>query len=103
MDKVIENKIKIRHQSNKIILNILSDLIDLAPNIRFNQLLVCCGVLVYECKTTNPMETIYIKYDFATESYDVLMRLMEYLKKSHIDLYEKYFDDVKVITSYVED
>ena len=103
MDKVIENKIKIRHQCNKIILNILRNLIDLAPNIRFSQLLFCCGVLVYECKTTNPMETVYIKDDFATESYDVLMRLMEFLKKSHVDLYNLYINDVKAIMIHEED
>lgn len=90
MDKVIENKIKIRYQYNKIILDILRDLNDLAPNIRFNQLLICCDVLVYECKTTNPMETVYIKDDFATESYDVLMRLMKFLEKNHPDIYNKY-------------
>ena len=90
MDKVIENKIKIRYQYNKIILDILRDLNDLAPNIRFNQLLICCDVLVYECKTTNPMKTVYIKDDFATESYDVLMRLMNFLEKNHPDIYNKY-------------
>lgn len=77
MDSKIKKAIEMRQDSNRKIIELLSEKIEEYPEIRFGQLLVALGIIEYdECDVFNGGAMV-VKDQFSEESITTLQRVMK--------------------------
>jgi hypothetical protein len=73
----IKEKVGKRQEANRKIIEILSDIIEKKPELRFGQILAITGVIEYEEDARPYIHDFMVKDPFNEESVDMLFRMKD--------------------------
>ena len=73
----IKQKIALRHSANREIIEILSDMVERYPDLRFGQILAITEVLQYVPDSRPYIDTVDVKDPFNEESVDMWVRMRD--------------------------
>jgi hypothetical protein len=73
----IKQKIALRHSANREIIEILSDMVERYPDLRFGQILAITNAIQYVPDSRPYIDTVDIKDPFNEESVDMWIRMRD--------------------------
>jgi hypothetical protein len=73
----IKQKIALRHSANREIIEILSDMVERYPDLRFGQILAITDAIQYVPDSRPYIDTVDIKDPFNEESVDMWIRMRD--------------------------
>jgi hypothetical protein len=73
----IKQKIALRHSANREIIEILSDMVERYPDLRFGQILSITGAIQYVPDSRPYIDTVDVKDPFNAESVDMWIRMRD--------------------------